>query len=85
MCRPAPPLNAAARRLTCPPGPRLLRSDHIAQGADFQTRVRWRPGTVVLWDNRSTVHTAIIDFRQQGARRHGARSVSLCGYGSPLA
>ena len=46
---------------------------HVAQGADFQTRVRWRPNTVVLWDNRITAHTAIVDFKRNGARRHGAR------------
>jgi len=24
--------------------------DHIAKGQDFQTRVKWAPGTVVVWD-----------------------------------
>lgn len=42
-------------------------------GADFQTRVVWKPRTVVLWDNRITAHTAIVDFAKQGSRRHGAR------------
>ncbi|CEQ41513.1 SPOSA6832_03241 [Sporobolomyces salmonicolor] len=46
---------------------------HIAQGVDFQTRVRWKPRTVVVWDNRITAHTAIVDFAKGGARRHGAR------------
>ncbi|KAL8280158.1 hypothetical protein RQP46_007488 [Phenoliferia psychrophenolica] len=46
---------------------------HIAQGADFQVRLRWRPKSVVLWDNRITAHSAIVDFSRTGGRRHGAR------------
>ncbi|KAI5481708.1 alpha-ketoglutarate dependent taurine dioxygenase [Pseudohyphozyma bogoriensis] len=46
--------------------------DHIAKGADFQTRLRWKPRTVVLWDNRITAHTAIVDFSRGGGRRHGS-------------
>jgi sulfonate dioxygenase len=46
--------------------------DHIAYGQDFQVRVRWEPGTVVLWDNRVTLHSAIVDFTA-GERRHLAR------------
>ncbi|GAA5877481.1 hypothetical protein JCM1840_003863 [Sporobolomyces johnsonii] len=46
---------------------------HIAQGVDFQTRIRWKPRSVVVWDNRITAHTAIVDFAKGGARRHGAR------------
>jgi taurine dioxygenase len=30
--------------------------------ADFQLRVRWRPGTVMMWDNASTQHHGTIDF-----------------------
>ncbi|KAM0746944.1 TauD-domain-containing protein [Meredithblackwellia eburnea MCA 4105] len=47
--------------------------DHIAKGTDFQTRLRWKPKTVVLWDNRITAHTAIVDFKSTGEVRHGAR------------
>ncbi|KAM0747091.1 TauD-domain-containing protein [Meredithblackwellia eburnea MCA 4105] len=47
--------------------------DHIAKATDIQVRVRWRPKTVVLWDNRITVHSAIADFGSTGQVRHGAR------------
>jgi len=46
--------------------------DHIALGQDFQTRIKWAPGTVVVWDNRVTVHSAILDWFD-GHRRHLAR------------
>ncbi|KAL9535545.1 Alpha-ketoglutarate-dependent sulfonate dioxygenase [Sphaerulina musiva] len=45
---------------------------HIALGADMQVRVKWEKGTVVVWDNRTTSHTAILDW-QDGSRRHLAR------------
>ncbi|KAI9745632.1 MAG: hypothetical protein M1818_001166 [Claussenomyces sp. TS43310] len=46
--------------------------DHIALGADFQARARWAPKTVVIWDNRVAVHTALVDWNN-GQRRHIAR------------
>ncbi|KAL2862297.1 TauD/TfdA dioxygenase family protein [Aspergillus lucknowensis] len=45
---------------------------HISRGIDFQVRVRWAPGTVVVWDNRVTAHSAIVDW-STGERRHLAR------------
>ncbi|KAK4508601.1 hypothetical protein PRZ48_002340 [Zasmidium cellare] len=45
---------------------------HIALGADFQARVKWEENTVVVWDNRVTAHSAILDW-QDGHRRHLAR------------
>ncbi|KAF8971453.1 hypothetical protein BDZ97DRAFT_1242306 [Flammula alnicola] len=47
--------------------------DHIDKSADNQVRLRWRPNTVVLWDNRVTAHSAIVDFKETGEARHGAR------------
>lgn len=46
--------------------------DHIAKGADFQMRASYEPGTVVLWDNRVTVHSATPDF-SWSERRHAVR------------
>ncbi|KAI9838986.1 MAG: hypothetical protein M1819_004194 [Sarea resinae] len=46
--------------------------EHLAFGSDFQTRMKWAPGTVVVWDNRKTAHSAILDW-DSGQRRHLAR------------
>ncbi|KAL8711941.1 MAG: hypothetical protein Q9220_003637 [cf. Caloplaca sp. 1 TL-2023] len=46
--------------------------DHIAYGGDFQARVRWAQGTVVVWDNRVAGHSATLDWNS-GQRRHLAR------------
>jgi len=46
--------------------------DHIAFGADFQARVKWQAKTVIVWDNRVTCHSAILDW-VNGQRRHLAR------------
>lgn len=46
--------------------------DHIAQSADLQVRMKWEAGTVIVWDNRVTAHTALLDW-EDGQRRHLAR------------
>jgi len=46
--------------------------NHIGRGIDYQARVRWQPKTVVVWDNRVTAHSAILDWTT-GERRHLAR------------
>jgi len=46
--------------------------DHVALSADIHVRVKWAPGTVVVYDNRNTCHSAILDW-QDGQRRHLAR------------
>ena len=42
--------------------------DHLAYSQDLHCRVRWKPGTVVVWDNRVTAHSALIDW-ENGSRR----------------
>ncbi|KIJ55733.1 hypothetical protein M422DRAFT_41635 [Sphaerobolus stellatus SS14] len=46
--------------------------DHIAKGADFHARATYKPGTVVVWDNRVTAHSATGDFSED-IRRHAVR------------
>ncbi|KEZ42113.1 Alpha-ketoglutarate-dependent taurine dioxygenase [Scedosporium apiospermum] len=53
---------------------------HITYGQDFQVRIRWEEGTVALWDNRVTSHTAISDYNvhnPQEGLRHGVRLTTL--------
>ncbi len=40
---------------------------------EYQFRLRWEPGTIVIWDNRQTWHFAVNDY--QGQRRAMQRLV----------
>ncbi|KAJ2924911.1 hypothetical protein H1R20_g12179, partial [Candolleomyces eurysporus] len=48
--------------------------DHLAKGADFQVRASYKPGTVVVWDNRLVAHSGIPDIADN-VRRHTARLI----------
>lgn len=49
---------------------------HIETRLEFQCRVRWDPGTLVFWDNRSTQHHPVWDYYPNA--RYGER-VSILG------
>ncbi|KIJ49229.1 hypothetical protein M422DRAFT_247028 [Sphaerobolus stellatus SS14] len=36
--------------------------DHVVKGHDFQVRLQWKPRSVVMFDNRTTLHTATVDY-----------------------
>ncbi|KAF7365704.1 TauD-domain-containing protein [Mycena venus] len=44
---------------------------HIIGSHDIQARVHWSPRTIVMFDNRSTIHTAVVDYVDD---EHGAQS-----------
>lgn len=46
--------------------------DHIEQAHDLQLRASWEPRSVVVWDNRRVVHSAIIDW-DEPVSRHAFR------------
>ena len=45
---------------------------HQVEIPEYQVRLRWRPGTVAMWDNRSTQHYAVHDYWP--ARRNMCRA-----------
>ncbi|ANB16039.1 Jlp1p [Sugiyamaella lignohabitans] len=46
--------------------------DTIAKSADTQVRAHWEDGTIVVWDNRRAVHSALFDW-DDGQTRHAFR------------
>lgn len=50
--------------------------DHIAKRQDFQCRVRYEAGTVLVWDQRVTHHSQTLDY-PAGERRHAFRLTPL--------
>lgn len=46
--------------------------NHIEQAHDLQLRASWEPRTVVVWDNRRVVHSAVIDW-DSPVSRHAFR------------
>jgi taurine dioxygenase len=44
----------------------------LAQRLHYQCRVKWKPNTLLVWDNRFLLHRGIHDFRHE--RRHLVRT-----------
>ncbi|KAH3675037.1 hypothetical protein WICMUC_002869 [Wickerhamomyces mucosus] len=49
--------------------------DHLFSSIDLHVRVKWEENTVVVWDNRITSHTALLDW-DTPLRRHLYRLAS---------
>ncbi|KAL4875886.1 alpha-ketoglutarate-dependent taurine dioxygenase [Aspergillus karnatakaensis] len=56
--------------------------DHVNRGHDFTCRVRYEPGTVVIWDQRVTQHSQTLDYAP-GSRRHAFRLTPLANVPIP--
>ena len=50
--------------------------DTLVHSHDIQVRVKWGPNDLVVWDNRSTYHTATSDYLEY-ADREGIRTISV--------
>ncbi|MGB5019706.1 TauD/TfdA dioxygenase family protein [Sphingorhabdus sp.] len=50
--------------------PLLHRLYDAAVSADNQCRVEWKPGTVAIWDNRTTWHNALNDYQGFAREMH---------------
>lgn len=50
--------------------PLLRRLYDSAVSEDNQARVVWRPGTVAIWDNRTTWHNAMNDYQGHAREMH---------------
>ncbi|MEM7020102.1 MAG: TauD/TfdA family dioxygenase, partial [Pseudomonadota bacterium] len=55
---------------------------YVTMNARIQCRVKWTPGTLVMWDNRCAQHQAIRDY--VGYARYGER-VSIVDGKRPIA
>lgn len=56
--------------------------DHIAKRQDFQCRIRYEAGTVLVWDQRVTNHSQTLDY-PAGERRHAFRLTPLANVPIP--
>lgn len=50
--------------------PLLHRLYDAAVSADNQCRVEWQPGTVTIWDNRTSWHNALNDYQGHAREMH---------------
>jgi taurine dioxygenase len=44
--------------------------EHHCTQPEFTCRLRWRPGTITVWDNRATWHKAVNDYHGQRRLMH---------------
>ncbi|KAF7874919.1 hypothetical protein EAF04_002093 [Stromatinia cepivora] len=51
--------------------------DHVCMGHDFQARVGWEKHSVVMFDGRSTLHTATVDYDSRIQARHLFRLAAM--------
>ncbi|KAG9235873.1 putative alpha-ketoglutarate-dependent sulfonate dioxygenase [Amylocarpus encephaloides] len=51
--------------------------DHVRMGHDFQARVHWEKHSVVMFDNRTTLHTATVDYENAEQARHLFRLAAM--------
>lgn len=56
--------------------------DFVNRGQDFACRVRYEPGTIVLWDQRVTQRSQTLDY-EAGERRHAFRLTPLANKPTP--
>ena len=47
----------------------------LPQRLQYHCRIRWRPNTLIVWDNRFVLHRGIHDY--QGERRHLVRTTVI--------
>ena len=50
--------------------PLLQRLYAAATAADNTCRLVWKPGTVAIWDNRTTWHYALNDYQGYAREMH---------------
>ena len=62
---------------------RFLCSHSVRE--EFTFRQRWRPGDVLMWDNRATVHMALADYPDDAERELLRTSIKGNPEGRPLA
>ncbi|MEO0608303.1 MAG: TauD/TfdA family dioxygenase [Pseudomonadota bacterium] len=43
---------------------------HVISGSDLHHRFQWQPGSIAMWDNRSTWHWALNDYHGQRRVMH---------------
>ncbi|KAF6797643.1 Alpha-ketoglutarate-dependent sulfonate dioxygenase 4 [Colletotrichum sojae] len=51
---------------------------HMVSGHDFQARVSWSPRTIVIFDNRSCLHSAIVDYIDEDFNAQPRHIFRLC-------